>query len=361
MKSPFRQLLTRFGYQNKRRLVTDLSGEAILGARDVILGRNLLHFSSFDMRGVPAKLLASAIRLRIGAWAPSPQSDAIYAIRNGWVMVWCWDKPVGDLTASALAEATVVPECLLHEHRQDGTYLLACRSGFEAQIWHEGVLKYSRWWSVEPDAQDVTRFLRGVSGIPADILRVPSKVQASEEQFHTGFKLIRLGDAIRVVSTFEFAIYVLAYACMVAALAFSLNRKWVLDKEVAALEEQVDQASASVRSLVKSQEAAVAANAQLTQLRELYRQPLKVAILADVAKVIPLGSAQVKIIQIDQDKLKIVLAPSEGVTSAKVIDWFNAMPGIKNVKVVSYEDTRQLGVFADLGTNGAENQPEVRS
>jgi hypothetical protein len=85
----------------------------------------------------------------------------------GHVNIWICE--VRDLPDGRGADAIWVPETFLVEPGADGPRLIACKSGFEGQLWDERSLVSSRWWSSAPTEADWRSFIEGTNtstGLP---------------------------------------------------------------------------------------------------------------------------------------------------------------------------------------------------
>ncbi len=74
----------------------------------------------------------------------------------------------------------VCPETFIRAPLQDGVRLVAAIEGFEAQVWQQGFLAFSRWWSKKPSQTEWDMFLRS-AGMPLDQFhgQVPEPVAAA--------------------------------------------------------------------------------------------------------------------------------------------------------------------------------------
>lgn len=101
--------------------------------------------------------------MKIRQWAPFAEV-ANYAVwQEGRAQVWVWDKlrQQAMMTEIGIKNATVMPETLLYARPiTEEIRLIQCMEGFEGQIWDNGLLIGSRWWTTVPTATEWTYFQR---------------------------------------------------------------------------------------------------------------------------------------------------------------------------------------------------------
>ena len=120
---------------------------------------------------------------------PSTDSSA------GYVNVWICQ--ISDLPPGSNKSTIWIPESFLKEPGRDGPRIVACKSGYEGQIWEHGALVATRWWPETPDPNAWRTFIEGTdagSGLPLnasiDWLEIPG-VQAID--WRKNFSLFSLG------------------------------------------------------------------------------------------------------------------------------------------------------------------------
>lgn len=130
----------------------------------VAVARGRLQHLSIKLPPLKRKPLAAALRLQLISFMPPGVNYAfVYQPQEqGEVQVWAWSLQPDD-TAAGLRRQW--PEPLL-EAGGEGLRLVARGSGAEAQHWHAGRLRQTRWWQQAPHEQDWERFVRAAGEDP---------------------------------------------------------------------------------------------------------------------------------------------------------------------------------------------------
>jgi 5-methylcytosine-specific restriction endonuclease McrA len=113
---------------------------------------------------IPENKKKAMLRVQVRRWAPFPNVNYIAQWAGNRVSVFAWDD---DEIKKAIADAgfnerrcTVCPETFIRSPLQNGTRLIAAIEGFEAQVWQDGFLAFSRWWPHKPGRSEWDMFLR---------------------------------------------------------------------------------------------------------------------------------------------------------------------------------------------------------
>lgn len=106
----------------------------------------------------------SALELKISAWSPFHETrfSAIWSGNVASVFAWDHDALSERISEHGYlpSECEIVPEAFIRTPERDSVRLVACDDGVEAQVWDEGFLRTSRWWSTVPKAQEWALFAR---------------------------------------------------------------------------------------------------------------------------------------------------------------------------------------------------------
>lgn len=131
------------------------------------------------------------------------------ATTAGHVNIWICE--LRDLPEGRGASAIWVPETFLVEPGADGPRLIACKIGFEGQIWHDQSLVSSRWWSTAPSEANWRSFIEGTNtstGLPDRAIDTWSELPPiSEPGWRQNLSLFSLGreNFLRVFSPLRLA------------------------------------------------------------------------------------------------------------------------------------------------------------
>ncbi len=111
------------------------------------------------------------LRVQVRRWAPFPNVKYVAQWSGNKASVYAWNE---DEIKSTIAEArlnerrcTVYPETFIRTPYENGVRLVAALDGFEAQVWQQGFLSFSRWWPKAPSQIEWNMFLRS-AGLPLD-------------------------------------------------------------------------------------------------------------------------------------------------------------------------------------------------
>ena len=111
------------------------------------------------------------LRVQVRRWAPFPNVKYVAQWVENRASVYAWND---DDLKKNIAEAGInerrcipYPETFVRTPLQNGVRLVSAIEGFEAQVWQQGFLAFSRWWPRSPSQSEWDMFLRA-SGIPLD-------------------------------------------------------------------------------------------------------------------------------------------------------------------------------------------------
>ncbi len=121
--------------------------------------------------GIPENKKKALLRLQVQRWAPFPNVKYVAQWVGNRASVYAWnDNEVKSAIAeSGLSErrCVVCPETFIRTPAHDGVRLAAAIDGFEAQVWQQGFLAFTRWWPQKPSQTEWNMFLRS-AGVPLD-------------------------------------------------------------------------------------------------------------------------------------------------------------------------------------------------
>jgi hypothetical protein len=107
------------------------------------------------------------LRVQVRRWAPFPNAKYLAQWSGNKASVYAWND---DEVKAAIIEAgfnerrcTVCPESFIRAPSENGARLVTAIDGFEAQVWRDGFLAFSRWWSQRPTQIEWDMFLRSAA------------------------------------------------------------------------------------------------------------------------------------------------------------------------------------------------------
>ena len=198
------------------------------------------HRVSFDVRGVPQRLLRSSLRLRLQQFLGAGQYGFCYLLDRDNAELWYWDEHEGSLVAQRAGregDCEPWPEPLLRESLRDGIHLLACSFGYEGVIVRAQRTVQTRWFADFPEHKEWAAFVRDGGEITAqlsipvalDVRRVPRPPR--------GWRLYSsLITPISGMVLGALGVIAVAGALVVIAAAYGLKLGRLVDAEAAAYE-----------------------------------------------------------------------------------------------------------------------------
>ncbi len=116
---------------------------------------------------IPENKKKAVLRVQVRRWAPFPNVKYVAQWAGNRVSVYAWDD---DAIKKTIAEAglnerrcIICPETFMRSPLQNGPRLIAAIEGFEAQVWQDGFLAFSRWWPHKPSQTEWDMFLRSAA------------------------------------------------------------------------------------------------------------------------------------------------------------------------------------------------------
>jgi len=137
----------------------------VLSRRD--LRQNVFTFPA----DVPENKKKALLRVQVRRWAPFANAQFVAQWSGSRASVYAWndDEVKASITAAGFnaRRCIVYPETFLRRPLQNGARLISAIDGFEGQVWQEGFLAFTRWWTRQPTQLEWGMFLRA-AGTPLD-------------------------------------------------------------------------------------------------------------------------------------------------------------------------------------------------
>ena len=208
----------------------------------VCVPRADVHRIVFDIRGVPARLLRSSLRLRLQQHLGAGQYGFCYQSDDGNAELWYWRELEGaqNLYQSAATRGAAGepwPEPLLREPLRDGVHIVACVRGYEGVVVRAQRTVQTRWFPEFPDIREWSAFVRDAGGAPGDFSPPPALDVRQISRAPRGWRLC--SSLIRPVSGAILAalgVVSIAGALVVIAVAYGLKLDRLINAETAAYE-----------------------------------------------------------------------------------------------------------------------------
>lgn len=237
---------------------------------------------------MPAKRRAGYIDIAVRRWAPFADPDYHVNATPAAAMVWAWSRatladPAQPGDAPVEGDRGLPESVFLGQPEADGEHIQACVEGFEGRVWRDHVLQASLWWPQEPDLAEWNRFLRGAGQPVVDAVPMARAMprQAAPWTSRRGRSLDELGRRYRgSAMTVAIAATVLAFAWQLGALLPLAWKHLAIQREMAQLQPVL-------QPIMTARENAERDLARIQSLLALRPAAGQVALMADLARVLP--------------------------------------------------------------------------
>lgn len=316
--------------------------KAGLDASDsLVLPRSLVRHAYWETGPLSGRALRSAVELRLAAWQPFAEYQAVVVPGVAGVAVFAWDRQrlATVLAPSGLApeQVSAWPEPIFQEPlAATGCRLVACRQGYEGQWWQNGELRASRWWAAEPSPIEWQNFLR-VARVPAEHAPIdpddlqPTEVPERSEPWRAARHLDQLVKQERFRWHLLAAGLVLLAALPLAWLIFQ-ERAWQEAERV--YQKQQAELVQKTRPLEQARESYLRDFDLLESLQALpNRYPDGLALMAGLSEALTSVDAQLLALRWDQAALQLTLRPQgEMLPRLRYVEVLGALPWLTAVR-----------------------------
>lgn len=333
----FREVLPRFGSGAGRPATTGsvrlvLPGWKLSDAPEkqasLVVSRGLLRHAFWPLKEKRRDLLLSALDVQLRAWAPFAEPAYMILPGTAGVTVFAWD-------AARIAELQqknglprdrlpVCPESAMYAPIADGVRLVVCAVGVEGQVWKEGMLTASRWWSAPPDVLEWRNFQRG-AGLAPERHTELEQATVSLPMQPTPWPGMTTYDALldRVRIKWHLLAAGLVTLLLLPTL-WLLRQAMVVDEQLQTLVNEKEQLMLEAAPLIEARERFERDFVLLSNLRKYREHPNAVDLLAHLVTV--LGGQRAALRELawqsgDSIRLTIVPAPDvQRVTYIKALE-----------------------------------------
>lgn len=341
----YKQLFLPQRYLQSRHEVITPTGKRT-GRREWIISRGLCHYRLFVLTDIPTARRESVLQLKIKQWSPFQDSASYPVWQGGRVQVWVWDKQLQQQTFKeiGLKKATILPETVLRARATtpDGIQLFECLEGVEGQIWQDGVLKGSRWWSQIPSVMEWVNFQR-VHGLPASREVPPVLNQPLLERpwgrTKTRFERLNLyQEPIGVI---------LGAAVFITVLTWQAVDFWKWQQATKQLQEQSEELNDSVVPLLTARNQALADRRYAEQLLAFNPYPSQLEVMAQIAQQLPRRETRLLEWTYQMGELRFTLETSQ-LDPTFYVKTFQAHPWFNQVQVETGRRANQIMISMQL-------------
>jgi len=147
---------------------------AALTAADpgVMLARSQYRLRRVSLTDIPAAERRAALRNICLAWQPFDEVEYRVLLQSDGALLFAWDRRLR-LQAEG-ARAWLPESCLREAQAHDGLRVLRLDEGTEAELWHQGELRASRWWPQPPAQDEAEQWLRSQGELGAGLGWLPA-------------------------------------------------------------------------------------------------------------------------------------------------------------------------------------------
>ena len=324
-----------------------------------VLGRKATQQSVFTFPADVAENKKKALlRVQVRRWAPFPNVKYVahWADNRASVYAWNDDKVKKEIAEAGFNErrCVVYPETFMRAPLQNGVRLVAAIEGFEAQVWRDGFLAFSRWWPQKPTQLEWNMFLRS-SGmrLEQDSAGVPEPDPAPflespwiRQEGHLGGPLAMLEDPR----------YAMAIGALVAAPFIYLSAQFLtLAISDARVKHAMETLSVKTQGIRKLRTEAIANLDEVEDYLSLEIYPSQFEIMTVALGL--LKGLNVKLLEwtYDVGSLSFTLRSERDIEATVIITSFEKSGAFANVSASRSGQERQLTMRMDV----LPKQPKV--
>lgn len=318
-----------------------------------VVGRGLCIFRCEDFSKIPRDRRRSALAFQVPIWSPFERTGYHCVWSGSKAMVWCWDeealgRSLGDAEVDPdlpVLDGTVpvLPETVFLPRKTTGAALQRCHDGWEIQIWKDGVLLDSRWFSERPGKSDITRFHHSLRQAGSDESQLaaglPEALANPLPAAHFPDPWIAPRSAREWLEDNEWGLVAACVFAVAAALVWQEARVWKFRQltdlatgEYARVQDELDPILASRDDFVKLRR-------RNESLAELDREPSQAYLMKLVDDALPAEAAQLHNWDYQQKTLRFVI--EEKSSTPDPIAYVRALEGVPEFARVKVEPARE--------------------
>jgi len=305
----------------------------------VVISRRHCHFESItpptprrDMRALQAAKLAARARSPF----KSPSVKLVWS--DGRIGIWSWPSEL--LAGLGDSEFEAVPESLL-DAPHEGEVLRRRDGGFEGQVWRNRNLVASRWWDLEPDERQWSRFVRAV---PAATEAAASAITESDAG------LARLAEKAGSIATSLKPRDLAALAIVLLALPLLfLSGQWLrATQDAGALQRELATLAESTSDVVAARAGALEAGARLRTYSDLLGTPHPAAAIAVFAEAAAGFDATLESFSVREGSIEIELAGNSDIPLARLVAQLENSEVLEGVRLETGNRANRWRIFASF-------------
>jgi len=345
------RLLTRT--RRYKQLLDSVSAPVKGFGRNVwILSRPLYRYVRFDLKSVPKPQRPQALALHIRQWSPFSRTGWYLLWDEDDALVWAWDaeRVEAAVLENKLAQNSIniVPETLLHQCQEQGTYLVSCMDGVEGQVWRHRSLISSRWWPKPPVIDEWVNFQRDAGSHPgSQVSKVPVARPLNLGEVPWGKSVAQDGAAVYGAKVEAWLVPFIALCLFATTMWY--GAQWIklrtANKTRATELETLNQQAAPI---VTARSQALESLGRIKVLLALDPYPNLLVLLSKLAEVLPKDGPYLKEWEFLNGKLKILIASPNKLVTSDYIKLLQSTGFFNNIQAASTSDPYNLTLNMDI-------------
>lgn len=317
-----------------------------------MLSRPLYRYARFDLKSVPKPQRPQALALQIRQWSPFGRTGWYLLWEQNEALVWGWDAE--RVEAAILSnklnpkDISIVPETLLHQRQEQGTYLVACMEGVEGQVWRNRSLINSRWWLKPPATDEWVNFQRDAGTLPeSQISNVPVARPLNWEEAPWGRSVAQDGATIYGEKVEAWLVPAIALCLFVASVW--QGAQWIkLQAAIKDAEGELKTLNQQAGPILKARGDALEALGRINLLQAIDPYPDQIVLMAKVAEALPKEGPYLREWEFQNGRMKIQIASPNKMLSSDYIKLLQSLGVFRNVQAASANDPYNLALSMDV-------------
>lgn len=302
----------------------------------------------FDLRRLASADRRSALRAQALAWAPFTQADHRVWLQGDHAVAVAWDAQVVDAllaAAGARPGAQVVPELWAREPATgDALRVIDVLEGIEAQWWHGGAMRASRWWPQRPDDGEAQDWLRSLGPEAGERTTLPA-TQALPWRRHPVPGLLTLDDLQSTTTRLE-RLVVGAGALVLAGFSGAqAHLLYGAYDDLTGAQRELAQARVEAGPLIAARDRALATASEARRLAERVHGVAPLDVLDHLAEVLPGTGATLRELDVSGSRVRIALELAPQVARSAIVRDLQAGGWLTHVTESADSRNRDWAVF----------------
>lgn len=342
-----------------------------------VLPRAWCVTETLQAKGVPRHKTAAFVRLHLARLSPFVDGG-VYACRVGdLVHLWFWENQrVRDFCLTHQLDFTTInlaPESVCLPKLRDGAVLHRCIEGVEAQLWYKGMLQDSAWWPKLIKNEDWQAWLPSATALgsgrtmpvawPEDLpqmdgglrqrtsanLQKPWAANLLGEKWWRGIKEMRSG-----------LFFKLSGGIFLGLAGYWFAQWWYLQHALHQVDHEIATLSIRVDPIFAARSKALAYLQWTSKTATLHQKTALNETLRILTPVLLQQEVALRELEYGDGELRLILVPvNSELNITAIIQQFEAIPNLANIRLLPESDTRTLRISAKIKPLGVAGSAAV--